>query len=149
MDDVDRIMAIMETAFDPFYGEAWNRRQLADAMMMPNTHAQLLDEHGTIFGTGQPIGFTLSRSAADEEELLLLAVVPTMRGKNYGARLLAGLAREARSRGVTKLFLEMRADNPAQRLYLAFGLEPIGRRTDYYRNADGTRRDAITFVKRL
>ncbi|MEO0057507.1 MAG: hypothetical protein RIT17_960, partial [Pseudomonadota bacterium] len=32
---IDRIMAVMEAAFDPAYGEAWNRRQVADALSMP------------------------------------------------------------------------------------------------------------------
>ena len=26
--DIDRIMQVMEAAFDPTYGEAWNRQQL-------------------------------------------------------------------------------------------------------------------------
>ena len=39
---VDQIMAIMEAAFDPQWGEAWNRRQVEDALLLPNTFAILL-----------------------------------------------------------------------------------------------------------
>ena len=38
---VDQIMAVMETAFDPQWGEAWNRRQVEDALLLPNTFAIL------------------------------------------------------------------------------------------------------------
>ena len=37
-DDLDRIMAVMEAAFDPAFGEAWTRRQVGDARVLPNTH---------------------------------------------------------------------------------------------------------------
>ena len=30
-DDLDRLMAVMNTAFDPTFGEAWTRRQVEDA----------------------------------------------------------------------------------------------------------------------
>ena len=33
-DDIDRLMAIMQAAFDPAYGEAWTRRQVEDALLL-------------------------------------------------------------------------------------------------------------------
>ena len=45
---IDRIMAVMEAAFDPAYGEAWNRRQVTDALAMPNTHALAVDADGAV-----------------------------------------------------------------------------------------------------
>lgn len=47
------------------------------------------------------------------------------------------------------MFLEMRANNPAERIYRAAGFERIGIRKDYYRTADGGKLDAITFGKIL
>ena len=51
--------------------------------------------------------------------------------------------------GAESIFLEMRANNPAETLYRECGFEPIGRRVDYYRTADGTPLDAITFARKL
>ncbi|MEB3415475.1 GNAT family N-acetyltransferase [Alteriqipengyuania sp. WL0013] len=148
-DSVDRIMAVMERGFDPFFGEAWNRRQVGDALVMPNTFAATIDAAGSIDSEGDPVGFTLSRMAADEEELLLIAVLPNLRGRGFGRALLTNLFEAAAERGVAKLFLEMRADNPAETLYRDLGFSPIGIRKAYYRALDGSKRDAITFVKPL
>ena len=81
-DDLDRIMAVMEAAFDPAFGEAWTRRQVGDALVLPNTHYLLAGADGRAPGEGEPAaGFVLSRSAADEEELVLIAVDPRRRGR--------------------------------------------------------------------
>jgi len=55
----------------------------------------------------------------------------------------------ARDAGAERIFLEMRANNPAEHLYRECGFEPIGRRPDYYRTLDGTKLDAITFARKL
>ena len=149
IDDVDRIMAVMEAAFDPAYGEAWNRRQVSDALMMPNTHYLLVDAQGREPADGSPAaGFVMSRGAVDEEELLLLAVHPRDRGRGLGTALLRRYIDAAEARGVTKLYLEMRDGNSAESLYLRAGFVPIGRRRNYYRNAALGPLDAITYVRR-
>lgn len=150
IDDLDRIMAVMEAAFDKRFGEAWTRTQVADSLAFSNTHYTLIAAHG-----GQPaeseeaVGFTLVRAAPGEEELLLIAVTPEHRGRGMGAKLLRSFAADARARGAEKIFLEMRSNNPAEALYLAQGFEPIGRRRHYYRQPDGNRIDAITYGKSL
>lgn len=45
-DAIDQIMALMDVAFDPQWNEAWNRRQLTDALQLPSTHYRLIDEAG-------------------------------------------------------------------------------------------------------
>ena len=148
-DPVDAIMAVMEKAFDPRYGEAWTRRQVADALVTPNTHFSLDRFCTDARDATDTRGFTLSRQAADEEELLLIAVRPPYRQSGLGAKLLDYLAESARERGAERLFLEMRENNPAARLYNAAGFAPIGRRKAYYKLSDGSRLDAITFAKKL
>lgn len=146
MDDVDRIMAVMEAAFDPHWGEAWNRRQLTDSLAMPNTHYQLCDGDGEAPVDGQPAAaFTLTRSAPGEEELMLIAVLPEFRNTGLGKDILRRTMDAARSRGASRIFLEMREGNGAESLYRAAGFEPIGRRKNYYRTGDDQRLDAITF----
>ena len=150
---VDPIMQVMETAFDPLYREAWNRRQVSDALVMPSTHALVVDAGGQLIGGsaggGDPAGFVLSRHAADEEELLLIAVAPEYRGRGLGLVLIDRLFAAATARGVARVFLEMRRGNPAIHLYHKVGFEPIGERPNYYKTLDGTRIDAITFARSI
>lgn len=149
-DPVDAIVAIMEQGFDPAFGEAWNRRQVSEALILPNTHYLLADAAGRVpSALADAAGFLLSRHGADEEELLLLAVLPAMRRRGIAASLIARFAAEAAKRDVSKLFLQMREGNEAETLYRAHGFAPIGRRREYYRGPAGERIDAITFVRML
>lgn len=148
IDDLDRIMAVMQAAFPPAYGEAWNRRQVSDALVLPNTHYLLADGSGQEPVSGRPaIGFALSRGTLDEEELLLLAVHPDHRGRGIGTVLLQRFIEGAQARGRTRLFLEMRDGNPAGSLYRRAGFEPIGRRRNYYRAAAEGPLDAVTYAR--
>jgi ribosomal-protein-alanine N-acetyltransferase len=146
-DDLDRIMAVMEAAFDPVYGEAWSRRQVGDALVMPNTHYILAGADGAPLREGDgAAGFALSRGAADEEELLLIAVDPDHRGRGIGSALMARFIEQARARGAERLFLEMREGNPAETLYRRHGFVTVGRRRHYYRRGSARPLDAITFA---
>lgn len=146
-DDLDRIMTVMESAFDPAFGEAWNRRQVEDALLIGNCHYALLDGFGAVPAEGaEAAGFFLSRTGFEEEELLLLAVDPRFRRRGIGRALLDQFAARARERGARRLLLEMRRGNPAELLYRNFGFVAIGERPKYYRSPDGERIDAITFA---
>lgn len=150
MDDIDRIMVVMENAFDPYWGEAWTRRQVESSLMMSSTHYRLAGEDGDIPGENDAAcGFAMVKAAPGEEELLLIATLPEMRGRGVGGCLIERLSEDARTRGAEKLFLEMRENNPAASLYSRHGFVPIGRRTNYYSLADGTRLDAITYARTL
>ncbi len=153
---VSRIMTVMEAAFDPAYGEAWNRRQVSDALAMPSTHALVIDAQGQVLDgvpllpdSPKPAGFVLTRNAADEEELLLIAVTPDQRGRGLGQTLIEKLFTMSRARGTQRMFLEMRRGNTAIHLYEKLGFEPIGKRPNYYRLSNGERVDAITFARSL
>lgn len=147
-DDLDRIMSVMEAAFDPAYGEAWSRRQVSDSLVMPNTHYLLAGVDGAPPRESEPVaGFTLSRGAADEEELLLIAVRPEYRGQGIGGQLLDRFIVAAYRRGARRLFLEMREGNTAEVLYQRHGFARVGRRPHYYRRGSGSPIDAITFAR--
>lgn len=148
MDALDGIMAVMEAAFDPMYGEAWNRRQVGDALVMPNTRFVLVDADGrTPVNPSTAAGFTLSRQTLDEEELLLIAVAPWARRRGVGHALMRQFLALSASSGVSRQFLEMRAGNPAEALYLAHGFAPVGRRPNYYRSGNLGPFDAITYSR--
>lgn len=147
MQDIDRIMAVMTQAFDPYWGEAWTRRQIEDALVLPSTCYILAGDDGAWPGDGDDAAaFALTRQTFDEAELLLIAVAPHAQGRGLGRTVLERVISEIRARGAARLYLEMRHNNPAEHLYRAVGFEPVGRRPDYYRLADGTRLDAITFA---
>jgi len=148
IDDLDRIMAVMEAAFDPAFGEAWTRRQVSDALLLPNTHYLLAGPDGHAPGEDAPAaGFALSRGAADEEELLLIAVHADHRRRGIGSALLERFIDAAQARGATRLFLEMREGNRAEALYRRHGFESVGLRRAYYRRGSERPLDAITFAR--
>ena len=146
---LDALMAVMESGFDPYWREAWTRVQVRDSLEMPSTFLLLFDREGRGWREGEAAGFVLSRQALDEEELLLISVRPEERGRGLGRGLLEGYIDAAARRGVRRIFLEMRANNPASSLYRKAGFTPIGTRPRYYRTVDGQAIDAITFARRL
>jgi ribosomal-protein-alanine N-acetyltransferase len=149
-DPVDLIMGVMETAFDADFGEAWNRRQVGDALTMGNCRYWLVDRRGVPPEDGrEAAGFLLSRQTADEEELLLIAVRPEARRMGLASILIERFVAEARLSGVSCVFLEMRDGNPAAELYKRHGFDPVGRRINYYNRGRITGIDAITFSKQL
>lgn len=146
--ELDKLMAVMEVSFDPHFREAWTYRQVEESLMLPSTFMLLIDGHGDAPHDDAPAaGFILARQAVDEIELLLIAVRPDFRGKGLGKQLLERFIDTARQRDAAKVFLEMRANNPAERLYRAAGFEQIGQRHDYYRTVTGTTIDALTFAR--
>ena len=149
-DDLDAIMAVMAAAFDPAFGEAWSRRQVGDALVAGNCHYRLAGVDGGWPAAGAAcVGFALLRTAFDEEELLLFAVMPEWRRRGIGRRLLDACVERARARGVRRMVLEMRDGNPAGGVYRAAGFVPVGRRPQYYRGGDGGRIDAVTLARQI
>lgn len=83
-------------------------------------------------------GFALGRSAADELEILLVAVAPTARRRGVGRALVEALLARANARSA---HLEVRASNAAAiALYERTGFVAAGRRPRYYEGGE----DAIT-----
>ena len=155
-DPVDAIMRVMARAFDPQFGEAWNRRQVADALVLPACRYGMIAHDGTIGedirveqGGATIAGFFLARQVLDDEELLLFAIDPGHRRRGLGGALLDHFCRSSAIIGMRRIFLEMRADNPAARLYESQGFELVGKRSAYYRGTDGTRHDALTYQRIL
>jgi ribosomal-protein-alanine N-acetyltransferase len=117
-------------------GEYWDARIIAGQLSQPGVFG-LIDTRG---------GMILARLAADEAEVLTVAVVPERRQQGLGGSLVAAAAEEARQRGAARIFLEVSTRNPAARgLYQRLGFTQVGRRRAYY--ADGS--DALVLSKRL
>ena len=96
---------------------------------------------------GQIRGFLLGRLAADQAELLNLAVVASQRRQGTGTALLSKAMQEWRPRGAKSVYLEVRQSNTgAIAFYEKHGFAKIGFRKGYYRDPDEA---ALTMVKKL
>ena len=80
-------------------------------------------------------GYVVAWYVMDEGELANLAVAPELRGQGIGKALLDAMLADARSRGTSDVYLEVRESNTAARkLYGTRGFVEIGRRKGYYRS---------------
>ncbi|MBV6656454.1 MAG: GNAT family N-acetyltransferase [Devosiaceae bacterium] len=96
------------------------------------------------FGLGPAEGFILVRHAADEGEVLTLAVNPAARGRGLGTRLLDEALIALRQQGVAAVFLEVAESNHAAlSVYRRRGFRQVGERPAYAKQADGTRQRAL------
>ncbi|HWA91531.1 MAG TPA: GNAT family N-acetyltransferase [Rhizomicrobium sp.] len=106
--------------------KAWDAKALGE----------LLESAGIIalFATH---GFVLARVAADEAEILTVAVEPAARRRGLARALLGEAALRAASRGAATMFLEVGAANRAGRaLYGALGFSQAGSRKSYYEHGE-------------
>ena len=142
---LDRLMTVMSVAFDPQFGEAWSVSQLAGTLLLDGSFARQATD-----AAGAMIGFTLSRAASVEVELLLIAVAPARREGGIGRMLMDAVVTDAMRRGASEVFLEVRENNAAaRRLYHAAGFVEIGARPNYYTGALGARFAAITMRRNV
>jgi len=136
--DLDLAASLHGLAFAPLGERAWTRQDMAELLASPGAAGWLLAS------AERAIGFALCRVAADEAELLTIAVHPEERSRGAGRALLTAVIDHARTAGARSLFLEVGADNPAARaLYVTAGLAAVGQRKAYYRRGEGPPADAV------
>ena len=138
--DLTQVMAVMQRAFDPAFGEAWTRAQVEGMLDIPGSWltVAVID--------GQIIAFSLMRSVLDEGELLLIAVDPAWQGRGIGRTLLLDSLSTALSHNIRHIHLEVRATNKAIELYRSAGFVHSNTRKSYYRGQDGRLFDAYSFM---
>jgi ribosomal-protein-alanine N-acetyltransferase len=96
------------------------------------------------------IGFAVSRIAADEAEILSIAVDAGHRGRGMSRNLLLTHLGHLAGRGVRSIFLEVEENNaPARRLYERTGFTVVGRRERYYKQPDGEQWNALLMRRDL
>lgn len=80
------------------------------------------------------VGYAVALEAADEGEILNLAVAEAGRRRGLGRALVEAIVAALSDRGVRQVYLEVRESNaPARALYSEFGFKEVGRRRAYYR----------------
>ncbi len=112
---------------------------------------RLLVEHNVVADRAMAgtelAGFVVSRIAADQAEILSIAVDASHRGMGLAGKMLGVHLRRLAAYGVAAVFLEVDEHNEAaRRLYAGFGFVEVGRRESYYATADGA---AAALVLRL
>jgi ribosomal-protein-alanine N-acetyltransferase len=96
---------------------------------------------------GEVVGFLLARHAADESEILNIAVRRSDRRSGVGSALLRRAVDHGRANGVRRVYLEVRESNAtAIAFYEKHGFGLVGRRKRYYQNPD---EDALLFEQKL
>lgn len=120
------VIASYETEL--FGHEAWSREMVREELTADHrAYFALTDDEDRV------IGYAGLLAVGIEGDVQTIAVSQEHRGHGHGRTLLETLIAEARERGVTQLFLEVRADNEvAQSLYRSVGFEQIGERPGYY-----------------
>lgn len=95
-------------------------------------------------------GFIMSRSAADEAEILSVAVGRSWRGRGLARELLTAHLRRLAGLGVRTVFLEVDENNtPAIRLYARAGFREVSRRANYYPTENGKTAAALVLRRDL
>jgi ribosomal-protein-alanine N-acetyltransferase len=128
-DDIDRIMEL-ETGI--FVNDAWSRRNMLAEVTSSNCYYLVAFRPETPDVLGGYAGLLAPRGGR-QGDVQTIAVAPEYRRQGLGRLLMLALLTEARQRGVTELFLEVRADNPhAENLYASLGFARLGVRPGYY-----------------
>jgi ribosomal-protein-alanine N-acetyltransferase len=114
----------------------------------------MLAEHNTLvhrLRLGRKIvGFAVSRMAADEAEILSIAIDPSCRGRGLSRDLLLTHLGHLAGHGVRTIFLEVEENNqPARRLYEWAGFTTVGRRERYYQEPGGQQLNALLMRRDL
>lgn len=136
--------AVLSALYESAFAEAWAPDQLAQLLAGPGVFALIgLDD------ADEPIGYALGRVAADEAELLSIALLPGQRRQGHGRLLLDALVDRCIAAGAATLFLEVATDNAAARaLYRGAGFNEAGLRKGYYK-VGATVVDAIIMKRDL
>jgi ribosomal-protein-alanine N-acetyltransferase len=121
--DAEQFAALHAAAF----GRGWSAEEFE----------RLLIEHNVVadraMSGARLVGFVISRLAADQAEVLSIAVAASYRGQGLARKLLDVHLRRLALYGVSSVFLEVDERNiPARRLYSGLRFHEVGRRESYY-----------------
>jgi ribosomal-protein-alanine N-acetyltransferase len=131
--DADRLYKIETECFG---NEAFTKKQVAQLLLDYNSVSLLAKCDGRV------VGFIIGRLQVEEEVLvghvLTLDVLPALRGRGIGRRLLQEIESIFVQKNASESYLEAREDNVAAlRLYERMGYVKIGKLRNYYGDAHG------------
>ena len=125
--DVQRVAALEQQLFPV---DAWSPEAFwAELALVPHTRCYIV----AVDSDERIVGYAGLFNAGSDADIQTVAVAPDAQGRGIGRLLLRSLLDTARSRGSSRVFLEVRSDNAsAIAMYLAHGFEQLNVRRDYY-----------------
>jgi [ribosomal protein S18]-alanine N-acetyltransferase len=139
-----RDAAAIATLHGKSFHRGWSDGEIESLLLDRNVIA-----HRAIVGRSL-VGFILSRMAADEAEILSVAVAPARRGRGLSRQLVDLHLRRLAGIGVHRVFLEVDEGNiPARKLYTRAGFREVGRREAYYSDQPGRNTAALVLRRDL
>lgn len=131
------------------FARAWSADDIAALLAGANVFA-LAIRRDSPFGFRRMVGFVLVRVAADEAEILTIAVSRSRRGRGYGRLLMEEAVRRLYRERVAACFLEVNRDNTsALGLYRKLGFVEVGQRQGYYNRTAGSNGSALVMRLQL
>jgi ribosomal-protein-alanine N-acetyltransferase len=122
--DLDRVVAIERSAFS----DPWSKRAFVELLAQPHVRSFAIDGDDARLA-----GYAFCAVAADQGEILNLAVDQHARRIGLGRALLDAVLQAMRREGVATVFLEVRQSNEAAiRLYTRAGFRSVSMRRAYY-----------------
>lgn len=111
------------------FSAPWSYEILCEAVSRPD------GEFLCAFVDGEFAGYAGMLCVLDEGQICNVAVCPLFRRMGVGEALMQAQRKAGEARGLSVMFLEVRAGNTAaQRLYEKMGWERVGVRRNYYSN---------------
>lgn len=131
--DVDDIMQLENASFG---SDAWLPQTMRSELESKHTYYLVAHDPASPDVLAGYAGL-LAPVGTGDADIQTISVALPFRRQGLGRRLMLALLAEARSRGASFVFLEVRADNPNARvLYESLGFEQIAVRVGYYQPDD-------------
>ncbi|MCB1488192.1 MAG: ribosomal protein S18-alanine N-acetyltransferase [Bauldia sp.] len=144
-DEADALADIHADAF----ARSWSPAEFESLARDDRVFTLGLRRH-SMFWPPRLIGFILIRCAADEAEVLSIAIRSANRGRGHGRRLMDEALRHLYRERIDACFLEVARDNQAAvSLYESLGFETVGERKGYYHREDGPAGAALVMRLKL
>lgn len=139
LSDLNALLTIEQRCFT---ADRLSRRSFRHMIIKAHAELLLLEEAGVIGG----YVLVLFHAGTSLARLYSIAILPELRGRGAGRRLMTAAEQAALARGCIALRLEVRADNLTSiRLYESMGYRRFGFYDAYYED----RMDALRYEKRL
>lgn len=132
--DAPEIAALHAASFH----RGWSDEEVENLLLDPQVLVHSLRVGGAF------AGFVMSRAAADEAEILSIAVARRCQGRGLARQMLDLHMRRLAALGVKALFLEVAENNgPAIALYRKAGFRDVAKRPNYYPLPNGATAAAL------
>jgi ribosomal-protein-alanine N-acetyltransferase len=134
------IAEVLPVEADLFGAERWSAAMFWNELANGHHYLAAIDSGERLLGYAG-----LAVNPPDEAWVQTIAVRRDAQRRGIGRALLAELLAEAERRGARRILLEVAVTNaPAQKLYAAYGFEPVGVRKGYYQPSNT---DALVMMR--